>query len=278
MNNGLNITSRVELNNGVKMPWLGLGVFRSKDGGPLERAIEYALKLGYRSFDTASIYQNEAGLGTALKSSDVERKDQFITTKLWNQHHGFDQTLKAFDNSLAKLQTDYIDLYLIHWPVPGLFKESWRALEKLYTEGRVKSIGVSNFMVHHLDDLLETAEIVPALNQIEFHPNLVQQSLLDYCSEKGIRAEAWSPLMKGRVQHIGLLLELGRKYKKSPVQIVLRWNLQKGVVTIPKTVRPERLRHNADIFNFHLSDVEVAKIDRLDNHTRIGPDPDDLYF
>lgn len=272
------ILDTVELNNGVHMPWFGLGVFKAEDGTEVEEAVRWALDLGYRSIDTAAIYRNEAGVGRAIRESGFPREDLFITTKVWNSDQGYDTTLKAFDDSLAKLGLEYIDLYLIHWPVEGKFIDTWRALETLYRDGRANAIGVSNFMIPHLQELLAEANVVPAVNQYEFHPRLLQQDLLDFCLEQGIRPEAWSPIMRGQANDIPELKRIAEKYGKSPVQLVLRWDLQKGVVTIPKSVNRDRIESNADIFDFEISAEDMAAIDALDRGERIGPDPFNFDF
>jgi diketogulonate reductase-like aldo/keto reductase len=274
----MNISTKVRLNNGVEMPWLGLGVFRAEDGKEVENAVESALKHGYRSIDTAAVYQNERGVGVGLKKSGVPREEIFLTSKVWNSDQGYNTTLEAFEKSLERLQTDYLDLYLIHWPKGKLSVETWKAMEELYERGLIRAIGVSNFLVHHLEDFLPECKVIPAVNQVEFHPELIQPELLEYCREKGIQSEAWSPIMKGKVLNIPVLQALAAKYGKSPVQIVLRWDIQKGVVTIPKSVKPERIISNADIFDFELSDEDMAKIDRLDKNQRIGFHPDHIPF
>jgi diketogulonate reductase-like aldo/keto reductase len=274
----MDIKSTVKLNNGVEMPWLGLGVFRAGEGGEVENAIATALKAGYRSIDTAAIYENEKGVGDAIAKSDIPRKEIFLTSKVWNTEQGYQSTFQAFNKSLKKLQTDYLDLYLIHWPKGGRSTETWRAMEELYESGKIRAIGVSNFLEHHLEKLLRETKIVPAVNQIEFHPELVQSELLKYCDKKGIRVEAWRPIMKGGVNKIELLQQLAKKYNKTAVQIVLRWDIQKGVVTIPKSVTPERIISNADIFDFNLTDEEVAEIDKLDKNNRLGGHPDFITF
>ncbi len=272
------ITESVELSNGVSMPWLGLGVWQSQEGKEVEQAVKWALEHGYRSIDTAAIYRNEAGVGKAINASGVAREEIFVTTKVWNSEQGFDSTLAAFDQSLKLLNTDYVDLYLIHWPVADKYKDTWRALELLYRENKVRAIGVSNFLVHHLKDLLPFCEIKPMINQVEFHPYLVQPTLLDYCASEGIQLEAWSPLMKGKVTDIPELIRIGEKYHKSAVQVTLRWNLQHGVITIPKSVHQDRIISNADIFDFQLSEDDMAAIDALDRGARVGPDPDNFDF
>jgi len=266
------------LYNGVKMPWLGLGVWRAQEGGEVENAVKTAIRIGYRSIDTAAMYGNEAGVGRAVRESGVPREELFITTKVWNTDQGYDSTLAAFEASLQRLGMDYVDLYLIHWPVAGKYKETWKALEKIYRDGRARAIGVSNFQVHHLEDLMADAEIKPMVNQVEFHPYLTQVELREYCSQHGIQVEAWRPLMKGEVANVPEIRELAVKYGKTPAQIVLRWNLQHGVVTIPKSVSESRIRENADLFDFELSREDMAKLDGLNRNQRFGPDPDNFDF
>ncbi|WP_010493774.1 aldo/keto reductase [Paenibacillus elgii] len=265
------------LNNGVRMPWLGLGVWKTKEGDEVVQAVQHALEAGYRSIDTAAVYGNEAGVGQAIQASSIPRDQLFVTTKVWNADQGYDSTLRAFEESRRKLQLEVIDLYLIHWPGKDKYKETWKALEKLYKDGLVRAIGVSNFKVHHLEDLLQDSEIVPAVNQVEFHPLLVQQELRTFCKEHKIQLEAWSPLMQGNLD-LPLLSELAGKYGKTPAQIILRWDLQHGVVTIPKSIRESRIRENIDVFDFTLSDEDMARLDGLNQDRRFGPDPDHIDF
>ncbi|MEC8830913.1 MAG: aldo/keto reductase [Bacteroidota bacterium] len=267
-----------ELHNGVQMPYFGLGVYLSKDGSEVVNAVKDALNHGYRHIDTASIYNNEEGVGQGIRESNVDRRDVFLVSKVWNTDQGYDSTLKAFDASLERLGTDYLDLYLVHWPKGGISKDTWRALEKLYREKKVRAIGVSNFLQHHLEDLLTSAEIVPMVNQMEFHPYLVQQDLIEFCNSKGIQYEAWSPLMQGNVFELDIMKDLASKYDKTIAQIVLRWDLQKGVVTIPKSSKKERIIANSDLFDFELSEEDVALLDGLDKGKRFGPDPDNFDF
>lgn len=272
------INGCAELSNKVKMPYLGLGVYLAREGEEVVNAVKCALEAGYRHIDTATLYENEKGVGKAIRESGIKREDIFVTTKVWNSDQGYDSTLRAFDLSLENLEFDYIDLYLVHWPVKGKYKETWRALETIYMQGRVRAIGVSNFLKHHLADLMNSAEIKPMVNQMEFHPYLVQQDLINFCHSHNIQYEAWSPLMQGRITEVKLLNDLARKYKKDPAQITLRWDLQKGVVTIPKSVTPDRIRSNAQIFDFELTEEEMNLIDSLDKGHRFGADPDHFDF
>ncbi|MEW9667880.1 aldo/keto reductase [Ammoniphilus sp. 3BR4] len=259
------------------MPSLGLGVWKIKDGDEVISSIKHAVQTGYRSIDTAAAYGNEEGVGQAIKECGVPREELFITTKVWNTNQGYDTTLQAFDESMKKLGLEYLDLYLVHWPVKGKYKETWKSLEKLYKDGRVRAIGVCNFQVHHLKDLMADSEITPMANQVEFHPMLTQKELLTFCNENKIQLEAWSPLMQGNLD-LPVLNELSAKYKKTPAQIVLRWDLQHGVVTIPKSVTPHRIEENAGIFDFELSAEDMERIDSLNQNKRFGPDPDNFNF
>ena len=267
-----------ELRNNVLMPYFGLGVFQTKDGEEVRRAVKYALDAGYRHIDTASLYGNEKGVGEAIAVSGIPRGEIFVTSKVWNSDQGYEKTLRAFDKSLSLLKFDYLDLYLVHWPVKGKFIDTWRALEELYRQKRVRAIGVSNFLQHHLDELLARCNEVPMVNQMEFHPYLVQQELIDFCLQRRIQYESWSPLMQGKVFHVPALREIAARHKKDVAQIVLRWNLQKGVVTIPKSVHQDRIVSNANIFDFEISTMDIAAIDRLDRHERVGADPDTFDF
>jgi len=273
-----NLQGTFTLNNGVEMPYFGLGVYLSKDGQEVINAVKWAIEAGYRHIDTASVYKNEEGVGEAVKQCGVDRKDLFVVSKVWNSDQGYDSTLKAFDASLDRLNMDYLDLYLIHWPVAGRYKETWKAMEKLYADGRVKAIGVSNFLQHHLEDLLVAAAVVPMVNQMEFHPFLVQQDLIDFCKKNSIQYEAWSPMMQGKIFDMDEFKQLAEKYKKSIAQIVLRWDLQKGVITIPKSSKKERIIANADIFDFELSEGDVKLLDAMHKGQRFGPDPDNFDF
>jgi len=271
------ITDCTVLNNGVKMPWLGFGVWRVRDGQQVKQAVRTALETGYRSIDTAAIYRNESGVGEAIRESGISRDEIFLTTKVWNNDQGYESTLRAFDESMKKLKVDTLDLYLIHWPVKGKFVETWKAMEKLYRDGYVRAIGVCNFNPHHLEELLAACEVPPVINQVEFHPLLVQHDLHTYCRARNIQLEAWSPLMQGNL-NLPLLQELAQKYGKTPAQIVLRWDLDQKIVTIPKSVTPERIRQNADIFDFTLEPEDRERISRLNQNRRFGPDPDNFHF
>lgn len=260
------------------MPWLGFGVFKVSDGNEVEQAVKAALEVGYRSIDTAAVYGNERGVGKALKESGIPRNEIFLTTKVWNDDMRAKQTLVAFEKSLERLQTDYVDLYLIHWPVKESYLETWRVMEEIYQSGRAKAIGVSNFLEHHIEDILQNCKIIPAVNQIEFHPYLVQPNLLQICKKNNIQVEAWSPLMQGHIVSVDAVKKLAEKYGKTPAQIVLRWNLQHQVVAIPKTIRPERMIENTLIFDFELSAEEMNLLDSLDAGKHFGPDPANFNF
>ncbi|MCY6482960.1 aldo/keto reductase [Clostridium aestuarii] len=272
-----NIKDCTVLNNEVKMPWLGFGTFKVEDGNKIVDAVKKALEIGYSHIDTAAIYGNEAGVGQAIKESGIKREEIFLVSKVWNSEQGYESTLRAFDESLNKLNTDYLDLYLIHWP-KELTKETWKALEKLYKEGRVRAIGVSNFKVHHLKELMEDAEIMPMVNQVEFHPQFPQTELIEFCKKNNIQLTAWGPLMQGKIFELPLMKELAQKYNKSIAQIALRWDLQMGVVTIPKSIKSERIKSNSEIFDFEISDEDMKRISELNTGVRIGPDPDNIDF
>jgi diketogulonate reductase-like aldo/keto reductase len=277
-----NLQDTTTLHNGVKMPWFGIGVFKVEEGPELVHAVKTAIQYGYRSIDTAAIYENEAGVGQGIcegiKETGISREELFVTSKVWNSDLGYESTIKAYEASLNKLGLEYLDLYLIHWPVEGKYKEAWRALETLYKEGRVKAIGVSNFHIHHLEDLMEDAEIKPMVNQVEYHPRLTQKDLKAFCREYGIQLEAWSPLMQGQLLDHQVLKDIANKYGKSPAQVILRWDLQNGVVTIPKSTKAHRIAENAQVFDFELTEEEMERIDGLNQNKRVGPDPDNFDF
>ncbi|MCK4726160.1 MAG: aldo/keto reductase [Anaerolineales bacterium] len=263
------ITDTVALSNGVEMPWEGFGVFQMEPGPATQNAVEKALEVGYRHVDTASLYANEKEVGAALKASRIPRTEVFITTKVWNTDLGYDATFKAFEKSLQLLDMDYIDLYLVHWPVKGKYLDTWKALEKLYREGAVKAIGISNFLVHQMQDVLEACEIKPMVNQCEYHPLFQRREIHQYCMENQIQFEAWAPLGQGRALDIPEVLEIAAKHGKSPAQVLLRWDLQNEVVTIPKSITPARIIENSQIFDFELSGEEMARINNLneEKHT-----------
>lgn len=267
------IRSAVRLLNGVEMPRLGLGTYKSRQGGDVERSVSAALQDGYRSIDTASLYENEEGIGAAIRASGVPRGDIFLTSKVWDTEQGYNSTLRAFDHSLKRLGTDYLDLYLVHWPHPET-PETWRAMERLYAEGMVRAIGVCNHQQHHLEALMDSAEVVPMVDQHEFHPWLQQKDLLAFCNSHRIVTEAWAPVMRGHAPEVPALVEVGKKYGKTPEQVSIRWILQSGVVAIPKSIHPERVTENADVFDFSLTPEEMAAIDAEDRGHRLGPDPD----
>ncbi len=266
------------LNNGLQMPWLGFGVFKVDDGHQVKDAIKAALEAGYRHIDTAMIYENERGVGNAIRESGIPREEIFVTTKVWNDDQRKKRVQEAFNDSLKRLGMDYVDLYLIHWPVKGYYQETWKEMEKIYQSGRAKAIGVSNFMVHHLEDILRDCTVVPAVDQVEFHPLLVQPKLLQYCRQNKVQLEGWGPLMRGHLSDLGLLTKLAEKYHKTVAQIILRWDLQHEVVTIPKSITPSRIIENTGIYDFELSAEDMAEIDGLDVGKRFGPDPETFTF
>ncbi|HWJ77974.1 MAG TPA: aldo/keto reductase [Niallia sp.] len=276
------IKDTTTLHNGVKMPWLGIGVFKVEEGQELVNSLKFAIKNGYRSIDTAAIYGNEESVGQAIRESldetTITREDLFITSKVWNDDLGYHSTIAAYEASLKKLGLDYLDLYLIHWPVEGKYKDAWRALETLYKEGKIRAIGVSNFQIHHLENLMQAAEIKPMINQVEYHPRLAQMELNTYCKENGIQLEAWSPLMQGQLLDNPTLHDIATKYNKTIAQVILRWDLQNGVVTIPKSTKEHRIISNSNVFDFILSEEDRLKINELNQNYRVGPDPDNFDF
>jgi diketogulonate reductase-like aldo/keto reductase len=277
----MDICSTRKLNNGVEIPDLGLGVFRCKDNEETVNAVRWAIEAGYRHIDTAAIYGNEKSVGQGIRQSGIDRKKLFVTTKLRIEDMGPGEQIKGFEKSLNLLQLDYLDLYLIHWPVPGKTLASWKALEEIYQSGRVRAIGVCNFAEHHFDALLRDAKIVPVLNQIELHPHLSLQPLVAYCEKIGIACEAWSPLggTGGNLLDDPVLKKNAEKYGKSVAQVILRWDLQRGIITIPKSTHQERIKANADIFNFELSAADMKVINDLDqNPQRISRDPKNIGF
>jgi diketogulonate reductase-like aldo/keto reductase len=269
----------VQLHNGVQMPQFGLGVWQAQDGAEVELAVKTALEQGYRLIDTAAIYDNEAGVGRAIKESGVPRQEVFLTTKLWNSDQGYDSALRAFDASLQRLGMDYADLYLIHWPQPqaNKFIDTWKAFEKLYEEKRVRAIGISNFKPKHIEELLSSCQIVPMVNQIELHPKLQQQETRDFCSKHDIKVESYSPIMRGSdLLNDSTLQSLADKHQKTPAQIVLRWHIQSGLIVIPKSVTPARIDENINIFDFELDDADMLIITNMNEDRRLGADPDNF--
>ncbi len=272
----LTIDSTVTLNNGVEMPMFGLGVYQIPDGKPVRQAVQWALEAGYRLIDTAKLYGNERGVGAGIRESGVPREEVFVTTKLWNSDHGCDKTMRAFDESLRKLDVGYIDLYLIHWPVEGLRNETWKAMETILEGDHCRAIGVSNYTIDHLESLLDTAKVVPAVNQVEFSPYLYQRGLLDYCNERRIQLEAYSPLTKGNQLDDPKLVEIAETYGKSPAQILIRWVLQHDVVVIPKSSSRQHIRENAEVFDFEISEEDMARLDSFDEKLHTSWDPTDV--
>lgn len=268
----------VSLNNDVRMPWLGLGTWRTPAGEVAYRACRWALEVGYRHIDTAALYENEADVGRAVRDSGLKREEVFVTTKVWNTDLRLGRVQEAAEECLKRLGFDYVDLLLIHWPVPGRFLEAWEVFQKLYEQRKARAIGVSNFLEHHLAELLPRASVVPAVNQVEWHPWLRQPGLMSYCRSRGIQLTAWSPLMQGRVVEVPELVEIGKKHGKTPAQVAIRWGLQHQVIMIPKSVHRERIIENAQVFDFQLTPEEMARIDALDRNQRLGPDPNHFDF
>lgn len=271
----------VTLNNGVKMPQVGLGVYKVDEGEVVINSVKKALEVGYRLIDTAAFYKNEHGVGQAIRESGVPREEVFVTTKVWNSDQGYDKTLQAFEESMEKLGLEYLDLYLIHWPLPKQDKyvETYRALEKLYEDGRVRAIGVSNFEPEHLEKLMAHCNVKPVVNQVECHPYLAQKELKDYCKKHDIIVEAWGPLMRGReVLDNDVIQAIAAKHGKSPAQVILRWHLQHDVIVIPKSVTPSRIEENFQVFDFELSAEEMKQIDALDRNERTGHHPNEMHL
>ncbi|MDQ0219899.1 aldo/keto reductase [Peribacillus cavernae] len=273
-----NVQDIVTLHNGVKMPQLGFGVFKVEGGSQTVESVKKALEVGYRAIDTAAVYKNEEGVGQAIRESGIPREDLFITSKVWNSDQGYESTLKAYEESLKRLGLEYLDLYLIHWPVKGKFNDTWRALEKLYKDGKVRSIGVSNFHVHHLEDLFANSELKPVIDQVELHPRLSHQELRDFCQKHEIKVEAWGPLGQGKLIEEPTLKHIADKHGKTTAQVLIRWHLQHDIVVIPKSVTPSRIEENAQVFDFELSLDEMNQIDSLNLNERFGADPDNFNF
>ena len=274
----VSLQSTKTLTNGIKMPRLGLGVYKMTEREETLQAIDKALKVGYRAIDTASLYGNEAEVGEAIRHSDVAREDIFVTTKVWNSDHGYDATLRAFEVSLKKLNLDYLDLYLTHWAVPETFEETYRAIERLYDEKLIRATGVSNHHEHHLEKLLAKANVAPMVNQVEVHPYLQQDALKAFCREHQIAVTAWSPLGRGGVLNDPAILEIAQEVGKTAAQVVLRWHLQDDTIIIPKSVTPSRIEENAQIFDFELTPKQMDKLQSLNRNQRFGQDPDNFKF
>jgi diketogulonate reductase-like aldo/keto reductase len=273
MSQELSIGTRARLNNGVEMPVFGLGTYQASHGQVTRNATRTALDNGYRLLDTAAIYGNEMDVGLAVRECGIPREEIFVTTKLWNADHGNESAIKGFEDSLEQMGLSYIDLYLIHWPVQGKRRDSWTALEQLLRDGRCRAIGVSNYMEWHLKELLEDSSVVPAVNQVEFHPYLYQKELAEVCRSKGIRLEAYSPLTKGEKLNDPRLFSIASRYSKTPAQILIRWSLQKGNIVIPKSARKNRIIENADVFDFSISKEDMKILDSFDENLRTSWDP-----
>lgn len=272
----LSLTSTVELNNGVEVPLLGLGVYQSSPGKVTRDAVKFALESGYRLVDTARIYGNEQDVGSALRESGVKRDEVFVTTKLWNSDHGHDSAIRACEESLRRLGLKHLDLYLIHWPVTGLRNESWKAMDTLLNDGKCRAIGVSNYTIQHLNELFSNSDVVPAVNQVEFHPFLYQQKLLEHCRSHGIQLEAYSPLTRGERLDHPKVAEVAKRHGRTPAQVLIRWNLQHSVVAIPKSVKKERILENSRVFDFQLSPDDMRALDSLNEDFRTCWDPTNL--
>src|SRR6266705_2887883 len=272
----LTLGSRVTLHDGNTMPVLGLGMWQAGSGKQTRNAVATALEIGYRLFDTAKLYGNERDLGTAIRESGIPREEIFVTTKLWNNDQGYESALRAFEKSRRELSLDYVDLYLIHWPVPGLRQESWKALLKIRDEGLARSIGVSNYTIRHLEELLRATPAPPAVNQVEFHPFLYQKELLEFCVSAKIQLEAYSPLTRGHRLNQPVIAQISTRHARTPAQVLIRWSLQHGLVVIPKSIRPDRIRENAAVFDFELKREDMERLDSLDESSRLAWNPEDL--
>lgn len=269
----------IKLNNGTSIPIVGFGVYQADSGAETINAVKCAIETGYRHIDTAMIYGNEASVGKGVRKSSVKREDLFITTKIWNGDIRNNNVKAAFEKSLDELNMDYVDLYLMHWPAKG-YLEAWKGMEKLYASGRAKAIGVSNFQISHLEELMKIAKVTPAVNQIEAHPRLRNKEVIDFCHNEGIAVTAWSPLgaNKNNLMDNPDLIKIAKKYNKTTAQVILRWNIQRDVIVIPKSVHSERIISNLDIFDFELKTGDIEIINGLDEHKRVGPDPDNFDF
>ncbi|MFC4403100.1 aldo/keto reductase [Gracilibacillus xinjiangensis] len=274
----MSLTTTLTLSNETEIPAIGLGVYKVEAGDEVYQAVRSAIEIGYRHIDTASLYGNEEGVGKAIKDSGIPREKIFVTTKVWNDEQGFEETKTAINRSLDRLGMDYVDLYLIHWPVPGKFTDTWKALEAIYQEGKAKAIGVSNFLPHHLKELFKEAKTKPMVNQIELHPQLQQEETRTFCQEHGILVEAWAPLGKASYFDHPVLQELAKKHEKTPAQIIVRWQYQSGIITIPKSIHKHRQEENVNIFDFELSDEDMAKMAGMNEEKRIGKHPDEFDY
>ena len=274
----MNTEHATTLSNAVRMPLLHLGAFKASDR-EVQTAIHAAFASGYRAVDTAAVYKNETGVGTALRDSTLPREEYFVTSKVWNDDHGYEQTLKAFEASRERVGLEYLDLYLIHWPVPGMISQTWKALEELYRRGAVRAIGVSNFQTHHLEQLRRTAEIAPMVNQVEFHPFIYdeQRTLLQYCRDTAIVMQGWAPLARARRFDDEVVRSIAEAQQRTPAQIMLRWAVQHGVVVLPKSTNPERIKANGAIWDFELSEEQMRRLDSISDGARIGPHPDRFF-
>ncbi len=270
------IKTHATLRGGASVPRVGLGVFRMRKGEETRATVQLALSLGYRHVDTASVYGNEEDVGAAVRGSSIPREQLFVTTKLWNKDQGYDRARRAFDESLARLGLDYVDLYLLHWPVPELRLESWRALEAIYASGRARAIGVSNFMTHHLEELIGHARVLPEVNQIELSPFLQQRATREFCARHGIVVAAYSPLTKGGRLGDPVIARIAGELGRTPAQVMLRWGLQRDVVVLPKSSNPGRLAENLALFDFNLSDAQLRELDALEDGWVTGWDPRDV--
>lgn len=274
----LNLHSTKKLVNGVEMPRFGLGVYKMTNPDEAYSAMSHALEAGYIAIDTAALYDNEEQVGQAVRDSKKKREELFITSKVWNTDQGYDQTLRAFETSLKKLDMDYLDLYLTHWPVPELYIDTYRAIERLYDEKLIRATGVSNHEPHHLEKLLATANVQPMVNQIELHPHLIQQKNRDFAKQHNIAITSWSPLGRGRVLEDEVIVKLGEKYGKSAAQVIIRWHLQHDLIVIPKSVKEVRIQQNADVFDFELTTEDMQAIDMLNQGERYGSHPDTFHL
>jgi len=274
----MNLQSTKKLTNGVEMPYLGLGVYKMTDRDETLQAIETALDLGYRAIDTAALYYNEEEVGEAIRHSSVRREDIFVTTKVWNSDQGYDNTLRAFETSLKKLDMDYVDLYLTHWPVEGKYVDTYRAIERLYDEKLIRVPGVSNHHEHHLKEIMASCNVAPMVNQIEAHPYLSQEPLRTFCNQQQIAVTAWSPLGRGNVLKDETIIRIADEYNVSPAQIILRWHLQNDVIIIPKSVTASRIKENSELYHFELTNETMQQLNTLNRNERFGKDPDNFNF